>query len=134
MDYASIQRLRTIFVHRKVRSLEGIKMEDCALRIVPEDKLGTQINQFRFLRKTPSSKTWPRSKLCLLAHLAETGLLFPRLGLGLMEASGIYGSSLSDDERYVFLDEAYNRGERFWDTGKHHMGHGPFTSKSKSQC
>ncbi|KAJ5806571.1 Aldo/keto reductase [Penicillium pulvis] len=44
------------------------------------------------------------------------GPLVPRLGLGLMGASGTYGNSLSDEERLDFLDEAYKRGERFWDT------------------
>jgi aryl-alcohol dehydrogenase-like predicted oxidoreductase len=50
-----------------------------------------------------------------------------------MGASGMYGSSLSDEERFAFLDEAYKRGEWFWDTGKNPMGNGFFTSKSKSQ-
>ena len=50
--------------------------------------------------------------------LGRNGPLVPRLGLGLMGASGMYGSTLSDEEGMIFLDEAYKRGERFWDTGK----------------
>lgn len=46
------------------------------------------------------------------------GPLVPRLGLGLMGASGTYGNSLSDEEKLEFLDEAYKRGQRFWDTGE----------------
>lgn len=49
--------------------------------------------------------------------LGKNGPLVPRLGLGLMGASGTYGTSLADAERLAFLDEAYKRGERFWDTG-----------------
>jgi hypothetical protein len=45
-----------------------------------------------------------------------------------MGASGTYGSALSDEERFAFLDEAYKKGERFWDTGK--RPHGLFISKS----
>ncbi|KAJ5627947.1 Aldo/keto reductase [Penicillium lividum] len=48
--------------------------------------------------------------------LGRNGPLVPRLGLGLMGASGTYGNSLSDTERLEFLDAAYERGERFWDT------------------
>ncbi|KAJ5987248.1 Aldo/keto reductase [Penicillium sp. IBT 35674x] len=44
------------------------------------------------------------------------GPLVPRLGLGLMGASGTYGNSLSEEEKLEFLDEAYKRGQRFWDT------------------
>lgn len=50
--------------------------------------------------------------------LGRNGPLVPRLGLGLMGASGMYGHSLSENERFELLDEAYKRGERFWDTGK----------------
>lgn len=45
----------------------------------------------------------------------------PRLGLGLMGASGVYGRPSGDEERLKFLDQAYERGERFWDTGKAEM-------------
>jgi hypothetical protein len=46
------------------------------------------------------------------------GPLVPRLGLGLMGFRGTYGQSfLSQEEMLEFLDEAYKRGERFWDTG-----------------
>ncbi|KAJ9217577.1 hypothetical protein DTO166G4_759 [Paecilomyces variotii] len=48
--------------------------------------------------------------------LGKDGPELPRLGLGLMSASGMYGPSPPDDERFAFLDEAYKRGEIFWDT------------------
>ena len=50
--------------------------------------------------------------------LGRNGPLVPRLGLGLMGASGTYGKKFSEKERLEFLDQAYARGERFWDTGK----------------
>ncbi|KAJ5166963.1 aldo-keto reductase [Penicillium canariense] len=48
----------------------------------------------------------------------RNGPLLPRLGLGLMSASGMYGSSPSDQERFNFLHEAYKREEQFWDTAE----------------
>lgn len=42
--------------------------------------------------------------------------MLPRLGLGLMGVSGIYGLPAPDNERLSFLDEAYKRRETFWDT------------------
>jgi hypothetical protein len=50
--------------------------------------------------------------------LGRQGPVVPRLGLGLMGASGMYGSPAGDEERLCFLRKAYERGERFWDTGK----------------
>lgn len=50
--------------------------------------------------------------------LGKNGPELPRLGLGLMVASGVYGIPPADKERFAFLDEAYKRGETFWDTGK----------------
>ncbi len=35
-----------------------------------------------------------------------------------MVLSGIYSTPGSDAERLKFLDEAYEKGETFWDTGK----------------
>lgn len=46
------------------------------------------------------------------------GPLVSRLGLGMMGASGVYGKPSGDEERLKFLNQAYKRGERFWDTGK----------------
>ena len=55
--------------------------------------------------------------------LGKNGPLVPRLGLGLMSSSGMYGASYTEEERLHFLDEAFNRGERFWDTGKSRSKH-----------
>lgn len=52
-----------------------------------------------------------------LRQLGRTGPMLPRLGLGLMGVSGIYGLPAPDNERLSFLDEAYKRRETFWDTG-----------------
>jgi aryl-alcohol dehydrogenase-like predicted oxidoreductase len=49
--------------------------------------------------------------------LGKNGPEVPRLGLGLMGLSGVYGLPAPDKERLAFLDEAYKMGERFWDTG-----------------
>ena len=51
-------------------------------------------------------------------QLGKNGPQVPRLGLGLMGASGVYGVPGSDTERLAFLDEVYKKGETFWDTGK----------------
>ncbi len=59
----------------------------------------------------------PHIKLAL-RQLGNIGPKVPRLGLGLMGVSGIYGMPAPDDERLAFLDEAYKMGETFWDTGK----------------
>ncbi|EPE06379.1 aldo-keto reductase putative [Ophiostoma piceae UAMH 11346] len=48
--------------------------------------------------------------------LGNNGPVVPRLGLGLMNNSGAYNESGSDDERLAFLDKAYALGERFWDS------------------
>lgn len=50
--------------------------------------------------------------------LGKSGPLVPRMGLGLMGASVMYGPSPPDNERMAFLDQAYNMGETFWDTGE----------------
>ncbi|CAI7642067.1 unnamed protein product [Penicillium viridicatum] len=51
-----------------------------------------------------------------LRQLGRNGPFVPRLGLGLMSASGIYNAPLSEADHLAFIDEAYNRGETFWDT------------------
>ncbi|KAI9930820.1 hypothetical protein MW887_011578 [Aspergillus wentii] len=51
-----------------------------------------------------------------MRQLGKNGPLIPRLGLGLMGASGMYGMPLVESEHMAFLDEAYKRGETFWDT------------------
>mgnify|MGYP002718901219 CR=1 FL=1 len=53
-----------------------------------------------------------------LRQLGRNGPLVPRLGLGSTGASGIYNAPLSEVDHLAFLDEAYNRGETFWDTGR----------------
>lgn len=49
--------------------------------------------------------------------LGKNGPLVPRLGLGCMSLSGIYGDPAPDAERLKFLDEAFKMGETWWDTG-----------------
>ncbi|CAG8004598.1 unnamed protein product [Penicillium salamii] len=49
-------------------------------------------------------------------RLGRNGPIVPRLGFGLMGSSGVYGRPAGDKERLRFLDQAYERGERFWDT------------------
>ncbi|CAI7594540.1 unnamed protein product [Penicillium glandicola] len=51
-----------------------------------------------------------------LRQLGRNGPFVPRLGLGLMSASGVYNAPLSEADHLAFLDEAYKRGETFWDT------------------
>lgn len=51
-------------------------------------------------------------------QLGRNGPQLPRLGLGLMGVSGVYGMPAPDAERLNFLDEAYRKDETFWDTGK----------------
>ncbi|CAK7226470.1 hypothetical protein SCUCBS95973_006210 [Sporothrix curviconia] len=48
--------------------------------------------------------------------LGKNGPVLPRLGLGLMNNSGMYNDTGSDEERLAFLDKVYALGERFWDT------------------
>ncbi|KAF4471861.1 aldo-keto reductase [Fusarium albosuccineum] len=49
--------------------------------------------------------------------LGKDGPLVARLGLGLMGISlPTYGSVPSDEERFTFLDRAYELGSTFWDT------------------
>lgn len=120
MNYAPVQRLRTTFFHRKVRSLKSIRLSDSALRMV---KKAAQIHYFTILPHIIKTKTQDMAAFKTLPSrpLGRNGPLVPRLGLGLMGASGTYGPSPSDEERFALLDEAYRRGERFWDTGNHSM-------------
>lgn len=50
--------------------------------------------------------------------LGKNGPQVTRMGLGVMVLSGVYSVPASDEERLAFLDAAYDKGERFWDTGK----------------
>ena len=49
--------------------------------------------------------------------LGKGGPQVPRIGLGMVGLSGVYGLPGSDAERLAFLDEVYQKGELFWDTG-----------------
>lgn len=49
--------------------------------------------------------------------LGRNGPLVPRIGLGLMGASGTYGTATTEQERFELLDAAFAKGQRFWDTG-----------------
>jgi aryl-alcohol dehydrogenase-like predicted oxidoreductase len=60
-----------------------------------------------------------------LRQLGRNGPRVPRLGLGLMNASGIYNAPLSETDHLALLDDAYSRGETFWDTGMHSYHHIP---------
>ena len=51
-------------------------------------------------------------------HLGQDGPEVPRLGLGLLGASGTYGTPRSHADRLTFLDQAYTKREIFWDTGE----------------
>jgi aryl-alcohol dehydrogenase-like predicted oxidoreductase len=55
--------------------------------------------------------------------LGKNGPLVLRMGLGLMPLSGTYSLPGTDDERMAFLDAAYEKGGRFWDTGTHTDAH-----------
>ncbi|KAH8817415.1 NADP-dependent oxidoreductase domain-containing protein [Xylogone sp. PMI_703] len=53
----------------------------------------------------------------LSRQLGKNGPLVPRLGVGLMSLSRqVYGIPPSQEEGLAFLDEAYKKGEIFWDT------------------
>lgn len=50
--------------------------------------------------------------------LGKNGPQVTRVGLGFVGHGAVYGDPGSDEERLAFLDAAYERGERFWDTGR----------------
>jgi aryl-alcohol dehydrogenase-like predicted oxidoreductase len=50
------------------------------------------------------------------APLGHNGPQVNRLGFGLMGLSVFYGAPKPDSERLALLDQAYNLGERFWDS------------------
>ncbi|KAF2035480.1 aldo/keto reductase-like protein [Setomelanomma holmii] len=50
------------------------------------------------------------------APLGKNGPEVTRLGFGLMGLSAFYGKPKSDNERLALLDQAYDLGERFWDS------------------
>lgn len=59
-------------------------------------------------------------------QLGQDGPQVPRLGLGCVSlGGGAYGLAASDEERFAFLDQAYELGARFWDTGSY-----PFPPKA----
>lgn len=49
--------------------------------------------------------------------LGKHGPQVTRVGLGFVGHGAVYGDPGNDEERLAFLDAAYERGERFWDTG-----------------
>jgi len=49
-------------------------------------------------------------------QLGKNGPQVTALGLGLMGISVFYGPKKPDSERFAFLDHAYEKGERFWDS------------------
>lgn len=51
-------------------------------------------------------------------NLCKDGPQVPRLGLGFVSFAGTYGSPGSDAERLSLLDNAYEMGATFWDTGQ----------------
>ena len=63
------------------------------------------------------------SKLVPHHKLGKNGPSVPALGLGLMGLSfESYGSISSDEERFEFLDRAYELGARNWDTAEYVTG------------
>ncbi|ORY08914.1 aldo-keto reductase, putative [Clohesyomyces aquaticus] len=50
------------------------------------------------------------------AQMGKNGPEVTRLGFGLMGLSVFYGKPKPDNERLDLLDQAYEMGERFWDT------------------
>ena len=48
-------------------------------------------------------------------QLGKDGPEVPKMGIGLMSLSGIYGKPGPDSERLAFLDAVYARGETFWE-------------------
>ncbi|PCG96076.1 Aldo/keto reductase [Penicillium occitanis (nom. inval.)] len=48
--------------------------------------------------------------------LGKNGPLIPAIGLGLMGLSTFYGTPPSDEERFLFLDRAYELGCTHWDS------------------
>ncbi|KAF1988048.1 putative aldo-keto reductase [Aulographum hederae CBS 113979] len=67
------------------------------------------------VKNAVSSLTGAGSKIPTVP-LGKNGPQVNRLGLGLMGLSVFYGPKKPDAERLAFLDAAYERGERFWDT------------------
>lgn len=48
-------------------------------------------------------------------RLGKDGPEVPRMGIGLMSLSGIYGKPGPDSTRLAFLDDVYARGQTFWE-------------------
>lgn len=53
--------------------------------------------------------------------LGKNGPQVTAVGLGLMGLSAFYGEPGSDEERFKFLDRAYELGETFWDSADMYM-------------
>ncbi|KAF7591894.1 hypothetical protein BBP40_000941 [Aspergillus hancockii] len=69
-----------------------------------------------FFQKMPALYRLP------LRQLGKKDSLVSRLGLGLMSAIGMYNAPLLEVDHLALLDEAYRRGETFWDTADRYGG------------
>lgn len=49
--------------------------------------------------------------------MGKNGPAVPRIGMGLMGVSAIYGLPAPTADRLALLDRAYELGDTFWDTG-----------------